>query len=105
MAAVTGRRRTIYRKKHQNKFSMFLVTLVVIMILVVVAFKSIQLQTIIDSKQNEIDKLNESISYEMNRKEEIEDYKKYVQTDAFVEKVARSKLGLVYENEIVFKRE
>jgi cell division protein DivIC len=47
--------------------------------------------------------LNEQIEEELSRQEELEKYEKYVQTDEYVEKVAQSKLGLVYDNEIVFK--
>ena len=39
------------------------------------------------------------------RKAELEEYEKYVQTKKYVEEVAREKLGLVYENEIIFKPE
>ena len=41
----------------------------------------------------------------MSRVEEIEEYRKYTQTQKYVEEVAKEKLGLVNENEIVFKSE
>ena len=37
-------RRAAYRKKRQNRFGMFLVSIAVIMMLVVVAFKSAELR-------------------------------------------------------------
>ena len=36
---------------------------------------------------------------------EIEEYEKYTQTKKYIEEVARDKLGLVYEGEILFKDE
>lgn len=39
----------------------------------------------------------------MARSEEIDEWKEYVGTDAYIEEVAREKLGLVHENEILFK--
>ena len=39
------------------------------------------------------------------RSAEIEEYGKYTQTKKFVEEVAKEKLGLVYEGEIIFKDE
>ena len=39
-----ARRKVAYRKRHQNRFSMFLVTLVVLMIMVVVAVDRVELQ-------------------------------------------------------------
>ena len=35
----------------------------------------------------------------------IEEYRKYTQTQKYVEEVAKEKLGLVNENEIIFKSE
>ena len=39
------------------------------------------------------------------RAKEIEEYGKYVQTKKYAEEVAKEKLGLVYEDEIIFKAE
>lgn len=47
--------------------------------------------------------LEESIEAEKARTEEIEEKKKYMETDEYVEEVARNKLGLVKDNEIVFE--
>ena len=43
------------------------------------------------------------IEEEKNRAAEIEELEQYVGTDEYVEQVAKDKLGLVYENEIIFK--
>jgi len=47
--------------------------------------------------------LKEQIKEETARKAEIKDLEKYVGTDEYVEDVAKDKLGLVHENEIIFK--
>lgn len=47
--------------------------------------------------------LEQSIEDEKARTEEIEELKDYMQTDEYVEQVAREKLGLVKDNEIVFQ--
>ena len=70
-------RKIAYRKKRQNRTGMLLVTMVVLMRLVVVTVKS----------------------------EEIAEYGKYTQTKKYVEELAKDKLGLVYEGEIIFKDE
>ncbi len=98
-------RRVAYRKKHQNRFSMFLVSLVVVMIMIVVAVKSVELQKKIDAKICEEQLLDEQIAAENRRTEEIEEFGKEVQTKGYIEDVAREKLGLVYEGEILFKEE
>ena len=98
-------RRVAYRKKHQNRFSMFLVSLVVLMIMVVVAVKSVELQQKIEAKAQEEQLLDEQIAAEKDRTAEIEEFGKEVQTKGYIENVAREKLGLVYEGEILFKEE
>lgn len=43
------------------------------------------------------------IQAEEKRREQVEDYKAYVQTKSYIEEVARNVLGLVYKNEVIFK--
>ncbi|MCI8433605.1 MAG: septum formation initiator family protein [Lachnospiraceae bacterium] len=98
-------RRIAYRKKNQNRLSMFLVTLVVLMIMLVVAVKSVELQQKLDIKAQELRLLQEQIDAENARAEQIREFGKEVQTKGYIEDVAREKLGLVYEGEILFKEQ
>ena len=100
-----GKRRVAYRRRHQNRFSLFLVSLVVLMIMVVVAVRSVELQQKIAGYDTQIASLSAQIDAETTRAEEIEEYRKYTQTKAYVEEVAKDKLGLVYEGEILFKED
>lgn len=100
-----ARRRVAYRKKNQNRFSMFLVTLVVIMIMAVVAVRSVSLQRQLEEIAAQEASLNAQKEAEQRRTEEIAEYEKYTQTKKYVEEVAQDKLGLVYEDEILFKEE
>lgn len=100
--ARTGRR-IAYRKKNQNRFSMFLVMLVVLMLMAVVAVRSMDLQKKIDAKNQEKQRLEEQIAREELRSREIEEFGKEIQTKGYIEDIARDKLGLVYEGEILFK--
>jgi len=100
-----ARKRVAYRKKNQNHLSMFLVSLIVLMIMVVVAVHSAGLQDKIDVKAEELQQLEELIADEKARTLEIEQLSKEVQTKGYIENVAREKLGLVYEDEILFKEE
>ena len=92
------RHKVAYRRRHQNRFSMFLVSLVVVMIMIVVAVKSVDLGHKTDAKVQEELLLDEQIAAEKERAEEV-------QTKGYIERVAREKLGLVYEGEIMFKEE
>jgi cell division protein DivIC len=84
---------------------MFLVTLVVVLIMIAISFKSSELREKIEGVDAKISQLNQQIASEEQRSEEIEEYRKYTETKGYVEEVAKDKLGLVYEGEIVFKEE
>ena len=84
---------------------MFLVTLVVLMIMLVVAVKSVELQQKLDIKAQELQLLQEQIDAENARAEQIREFGKEVQTKGYIEDVAREKIGLVYEGEILFKEQ
>ena len=47
--------------------------------------------------------LKEQKKEELARQKEIEDFEAYTQTQEFIEDTAKSKLGLVYRDEIIFK--
>ena len=98
-------RKAAYRKKRQNRTGMLLVTTVVLMMLVVVTIKSIELQGKKEAYELREAALQEEIDKERARTEEIEEYGKYTQTKKYVEEIAKDKLGLVYEGEIIFKDE
>ena len=99
------RRKAAYQRRNQNRFSMFLVSLVVVMIMIVVAVKSVDLKQKIDDKAQEEQLLMDQIAVEENRAQEIEDFAKETQTKGYIEKIAREVLGLVYEGEVLFKKE
>ncbi|MCM1025104.1 MAG: septum formation initiator family protein [Roseburia sp.] len=103
MAKQRSRNRVTYRKRSQNRFSMFLVTLVVVMIMIAVAVQSVELQRKIDVKVQEEQRLQEQIDAEKARAAELEEFATEVQTKGYIEDIAREKLGLVYEGEILFK--
>lgn len=100
-----AKKKVAYRKRHQNRFSMFLVGLVVLMVMGAVAVKSIELEQKIDAYTVKEEQLKEQIAAENQRAEEIEEYGKYTQTKGYIEEMAKDKLGLVYEGEILFKED
>lgn len=96
-------RRVAFRGKRQNRLGMFLVSVVVVMLLVVVSVNSVLLKQKQDTYREREAELDELIAAEEIRTTELEDLKRYTQTQAYVEEVAKEKLGLVKEGEIVFK--
>ena len=75
------------------------------MMLVVVTVKSVELREKRATYMAKEEALQQEIALEEARTEEIQEYEKYTQTKKFVEEVAKDKLGLVYEGEIIFKDE
>lgn len=100
-----ARKKAAYRKRNQNRFSMVLVGLVVTLITIVVALHSVELKRRYeDLSQKEVE-LQQQSEAEDRRAEEIDEFRKYTQTKRYYEEVAKDKLGLVYEGEILFKPE
>lgn len=97
------KRKVAFRKKRQNRLGMICVTIVVAMLLVVMMFKSYELKGRYADYVKEEEALQAQIDAENERTKELEEYEKYTKTDKFVEEYAKEKLGLVYENEILFR--
>ena len=97
------KRKVVFRKKRQNRLGMFLVLMVVLMLLVVVSLKSAELRQKQETYAARERVLQEQIDAEKARTEEIEEYRKYTQTKKYVEEVAKDKLGVVNEGEIIYK--
>ncbi len=100
------RRKIVFRqKKKQNRLSMIMVMAAILLLLVAVSFKSVELHQKRAAYAARIEQLNAQIENETQRSAQIEEYEKYTKTKKFVEEVAKDKLGLVYEGEIIFKSE
>ena len=96
----TKTRRVMKRKK---RMEVRLVFATVLCLLLVASFGTFQLQQKNQAYQQQEEELLAQISEEEERTQEIEELKKYVQTKKYVEEVAKERLGLVYEDEILFK--
>lgn len=91
--------------REQNGLSMILASLVVIIILVVVGVNAVSLGRRLVENKKRLETLREEIRMEDERADDIDEYRRYTRTDAYIEEVAREKLGLIYEGETVFKEE
>lgn len=99
------RRNPVFRRKKQNRMSMILITIVVIVLTIIVGYRVYNMKIELNENKEKIESLNKEYAEEEKRKEEIAEYQEYTQTDEFVEDVAREKLGLVHDDEIVFIKE
>lgn len=92
-------------QRKQNRLSMILVSVVVVLIMVAVVVGSIDVRNKIREKSLTEHQIDTQIRNEENRALEIDQLEKEVQTKGWIENEAREKLGLVYEDEIMFKQE
>lgn len=96
-----NRARTIHQI--QNRVAMLGISLVVCVLLIVLMVEGQSLQKKIDENIKRQTQLQEQLDAEAARTEEIEDLQEYMKSDEYMEKIAREKIGLVKENEIIFK--
>lgn len=75
-------------------------------VLILLAVMSIQILRLYEKDQAYIareEELTEQMEEELLRQDELSDYEEYIGSRDYVEDTAKSKLGLVYDNEIIFK--
>ena len=91
------------RQRKQNKAGIVSVTLIVLILIGVMSVQIVSLyQKNEGYKKRETD-LKAKLESEQQRQEEIQEYEAYVTTKEYIEQIAKTKLGLVYSNEIIFK--
>jgi len=97
--------KTRSRKIRENRrhFSVWGIILIVLAVLGVSTIGGLQLKQKNQAYQEREEALLEAIEEEEARAAEIEEFEAYTQTKKYVEEVAKDKLGLVYEDEIIFK--
>ncbi|MCI5611984.1 MAG: septum formation initiator family protein [Roseburia sp.] len=79
--------------------------LAIIMIIAVVGINSISLRQKQAKYIAREQELQQQIDAENARTEELKELETYTKTKKYAEEVAKDKLGLVYDNEIIFKEE
>ena len=93
------------RRKNKNGTVIGIIVFVVLCILGIVAFGKIKIEDKKKELDNSMKDLETQISNEKERAVDIKNLEAYVQTKKYIEQIAREKLGLVYEYEIIFKEE
>lgn len=90
----------MHRRMHLGAWGIILIVLAVFG---VSAVGGIRLRQKNLTYQQREEALMEAIAEEEARAEEIADFEAYTKTKKYVEDVAKERLGLVYEDEIIFK--
>ncbi|MEQ2783372.1 septum formation initiator family protein [Blautia hansenii] len=84
---------------------MLSITFVVAILFIAMMTQSISVEKQLSQYQQKLEELDNKMTEETERTKEIDDMKEYMETDEYAEEVARDKLGLVKDNEIVFKEQ
>lgn len=90
-------------RKKRRRTGLRLIAVMVMFICGIVIYKRQDLEKEYKTKELKKEALNQQIEKENEVAKELEDKKAYMQTKKFVEDVAREALGLVYEDEVLFK--
>lgn len=91
------------RRKRRNRTGLYLVMTVVLLFCATLGIHSISLKADCQTLQTQKQELEDKKADLQKEKKSIQEQKAYMQTNEYIEQVAREKFGLVYENEIVFK--
>ncbi len=92
-----------YSSRRANQTGKMCVTLIV---LALIGVMSVQIVNLYQKDQQLIAQeklLQKQMETELSRQQEIEEYEAYTKTQEYVEEIAKSKLGFVYKDEIIFK--
>lgn len=93
------------RRKDKNRTGAGIIAFVVIILFAIVSYNRIGLAEEINNKHTEISRLDDQIQDQEDRALDIKNKSEYVKSKEYIEEIAREKLGLVYKDEIIFKKD
>ena len=93
------------KRAESNRLGMLAIAVTVLLLLGVMMVKSRELKKTLAVYETRAASLEQEIEEQKDRTEEIDQLKEYMQTDEYIEQVARERFGLVKDNEIVFEEE
>lgn len=92
------RRKKREKRSGRRSFACIIILLIIVM--------SVQIVKLYQKDQEYIrteEELNAVYESETERKEQISDYEEYIGSREYVEDTARSRLGMIYDNETIFR--
>ena len=100
MSGVKKKRKKGRRASRTNRVFLALIAVFVLAVMSVQLINLYQTDAAYAKKEQ---KLQDDLSAQMDRQEELKNYEAYTQTQEYMEGVAKSKLGMVHKNEIIFR--
>ena len=86
-----------------NRIGMSVIAMVVMILIAVMLSQSAQMKKKISSYKASNQALEEQIQVERDRAEDLKSLPDYIASDEYVEKTAREKFGLVYQDEVIYQ--
>ncbi len=99
----SAQRTRMRRRKRHNKSGILCITLIMLTMVGVMSVQIITLYRKNETYKAKQQELQAQLDSEKQRKTELEEYEEYVNTKEYIEQTAKTKLGLVHGNEIIFK--
>lgn len=106
VSGMTDKQKRQARRRAQQEQNTIARVCISLMLIVFMIAMTAQIQGVYDKRQEYIEKqaeLEQQLLNEQERKAALEEYKAYIESQEYVEDVAESKLGLLYENQIIFR--
>ncbi|MCC8141914.1 MAG: septum formation initiator family protein [Lachnospiraceae bacterium] len=92
-------------RKKRARTGKICISCMVLVLAVILSFQIVRLHNQDVAYQEQEEQLETELAAEEQRADDLQQQEEYVGTDEYVEDVARSKLGMVYPDEILFKEE
>lgn len=93
------------RRKDNNRAGKMCISMILVAFVAVMSVQIVKLYQKDQEYANKQAELEAQLEEETARQAELEEYEAYTKSQQYVEDVAKSKLGLAYDNEIIFKEE
>ena len=100
---IAGQKRSDRASRGENRAAMIVVLCVVCVLFGVLLFEGVRLSRRIGDNEERRLKLEEAIEEESKRTESIESLREYMQSEEYIRQLARDRLGLVDEDELILK--
>lgn len=91
------------RRKQKNRVGKICISCMVLVLVLVLSVQIVHLYHKNESYKSQEASLQAQLEEENQRAQELKEKEDYVGSKEYIEDVAKSKLGMTYENEIVFK--
>lgn len=99
-----GKRRNVQRKRRTHQ-GIPIIACVVLIFCVVLMYNSVRLNQKLKENQEIVAELEEELEEQKEIQAALEEKQKYMTSEEYIMELAREKLGLASEDDIIFKKE